>query len=79
MANLDSDSFTAAVTVLGAGGVAAWIRERRKGKKDAYNFALELIEKQHTEIAELREEMWKLQGKLDLLMAENNRLMGLRK
>lgn len=58
-------------TAIGIGGLGAWIRERRKGRKDANQFALELIDSQARRIDALMVEVGKLHAQVQTLMEEN--------
>lgn len=62
-----ADLNTLAPYLFGAGGVVAWFREWRKGRKDAGAFALELIERQNSRIDELLSKVGNLEGKLEAL------------
>ena len=77
------NSRTAATGILGGLGVfgGAWIRERRRGRKDAYTFAMGLLEAQRAQldhqakqISTLTLELGKVQGQLAQVLDENARL-----
>lgn len=63
-----------AATVVGTGFGAAWIRERRRGRKDANDFALALINAQAARIDALVVELGMVRGEMVALKEENARL-----
>lgn len=62
MAEIDSNVLAIAGTVVGGGGIVGWVRERRKGRKDANGFALEFIKAQSLRIDELVKEVAELRA-----------------
>jgi len=62
-------------TLVGGGGIAGWLRERRKGRKDTNSFALALIEAQNLRIDGLLFQVGELSGKVAAQASENARLL----
>lgn len=62
--------------VFGAGGVGAYLRERRRGRRDANDFALALIDAQAKRLDALTMELGRLQGRVEQLLEENAKLRG---
>lgn len=67
--------------IAGGGGVVGWYRERRKSRKDANTFALDLIGTQNERIDALTFQVGELTGRISqlsevnaLLVAENLKL-----
>lgn len=60
--------------IIGAGGLGAWVRERRKGRKDANQFALDLIDSQAKRIDALMVEVGRLHAQVQQLISENESL-----
>lgn len=72
--SVDTELVGGVGTVIGAGAVAGWIRERRKGRRDANEFALALIDAQARRIDALMVEVGRLQGRLQQALDDNARL-----
>lgn len=62
MAELEPEVIAVVGTVVGAGGIGGWLRERRKGRKDANQFAMEFIKAQSLRIDELVKEVAELRA-----------------
>jgi hypothetical protein len=62
-------------TVLGTGFGGAWLRERRRGRKDAGELALSLIEAQGRRIDALTLELGRVQGELTAERRQNAELL----
>lgn len=62
MADIDAETVAVVGTIVGAGGIGGWLRERRKGRKDANNFAMEFIKAQSLRIDELVREVAELRA-----------------
>lgn len=56
------DNSTTITSLLGGGALVAWIRERRKGKKDANMFALEFLKQQSERIDKLVQQVAALEA-----------------
>lgn len=84
----NSEVFKGIATVITGGAFVGWYREKRRGKKDVYSFAIEMLGQQSTElaaerlrvdrmisdIAELRAERNLVADQLDRLRTENEEL-----
>lgn len=76
--SIDDQALQAVVAILSPAGFGLWLRERRRSRKDAYGFALDIIE-QHTvreaaltkRLDELTLKVGELQGKVSILSEEN--------
>ena len=62
MPEINAETVALAGVVAGGGGIAGWLREKRKGRKDANQFALEFIRTQSVRIDELVREVAELRG-----------------
>lgn len=74
----DPDVTKGILSIVTGGAFVGWYREHRKGKKDAYTFAMDLLSQQNLRIDELVKDMAVMGAKyqvaadaLDILKKEN--------
>lgn len=77
----DNDVWKTAASIVTGGAFVGWYRERRRGKKDAYVFAMDLITQQSVRIDALVGEVAELKAKfavesdtVEMLRRENEHL-----
>lgn len=84
----NSDMFKGLASIVTGGALVGWFREHRKGRKDAYSFAMDLLSQQNLRIDQLVKDFATLQAQYHVaadalailekentvLRAENDRL-----
>lgn len=77
----NNETFKVLATIVTGSAGVAWYRERRKTKKDAYTFAMDLLSQQNTRIDSLVKDMARLEARvssqadaMDILKLENSEL-----
>ena len=63
---INTDGFKAVLSVITGGAFVGWYREHRKGRKDAYTFAMDLLGQQNLRIDALVSEVAHLKAKHDV-------------
>lgn len=67
-----TEIFKGTMAIITGGAFVGWFREHRRAKKDAYNFAIELLKQQSVELASERARVDKLVEDMAIVKAQHN-------
>lgn len=67
-----TDLFKGLISVVTGGAFVGWYREHRRGKKDAYTFAIEMIKETRAELAQERSRVDNLVKEIAAINAQHN-------